>query len=237
MNQYVCILVGNSTRCTIAEGGELAKTRGINPSIGKYRELSDKELVRSARSGDRLAESVLINRYQYLAHVKARSYFLTGADHEDTVQEGMIGLFKAVRDYKEDELCSFRSFAILCITRQIITAVKTHARKKHNPLSSYQSLDTQVPDESLLDSLASQGSGSEKSEDPLELFIFEEELDGVIEILRDKLSDLEWSVFVEYLEGKSYQEIAQNINCETKVVDNALCRIKQKVKKECALSA
>ena len=149
----------------------------------------------------------------------------------------MIGLFKAIRDYKEGELCSFRSFAILCITRQIITAVKTHARKKHNPLSSYQSLDTQVPDESILDSLASHTLGSDKSDDPLDLFIFEEELDGVIGVLREKLSDIEWSVFVEYLDGKSYQEIAEGVDCETKVVDNALCRIKQKIRKECALSA
>lgn len=215
----------------------MARGKTSNPSVKRYRELSDKELVRGARSGDGLAESVLISRYQYLAHVKARSYFLTGADHEDTVQEGMIGLFKAIRDYKEHELCSFRSFAILCITRQIITAVKTHARKKHNPLSSYQSLDTQVPDESLLDSLASHTLRNEKSEDPLDLFLFEEELDNVIGILREKLSDLEWSVFVEYLDGKSYQEIAQDIACETKVVDNALCRIKQKIKKECAMSA
>lgn len=216
----------------------MARSKGVNPSIKKYRELSDKELVRSARSGDRVGEAVLINRYQYLAHVKARSYFLTGADHEDTVQEGMIGLFKAIRDYKEAELCSFRSFAILCITRQIITAVKTHARKKHNPLSSYQSLDTQVPDESLLDTLAQRTlGGSEKSEDPLDLFIHEEELDSVVGILKEKLSDLEWSVFVEYLDGKSYQEIAQEIDCETKVVDNALCRIKHKIRREYALSA
>lgn len=215
----------------------MAKKKGANPSIKKYRELSDKELVKCARAGDKIAESVLISRYQYLAHVKARSYFLPGAEHEDTVQEGMIGLFKAIRDYKEDELCSFRSFAILCITRQIITAVKTFARKKHNPLSSYQSLDAQVPDESILDNLASHNAPREKSVDPLELFIHEEELDNVISILRDKLSDLEWSVFVEYLDGKSYQEIAEAIGCETKVVDNALCRIKQKIRKECALSA
>lgn len=214
----------------------MAKNKTISPSVTKYREMSDKELIRCARSGDLVAESVIINRYQYLAHVKARSYFLTGADHEDTVQEGMIGLFKAIRDYKESELCSFRSFAILCITRQIITAVKTHARKKHNPLSSYQSLDTQVPDESILDSLASQSVGGDKSEDPLDLFIYEEELDSVIAVLKEKLSDLEWSVFVEYLDGKSYQEIAEHIDCETKVVDNALCRIKQKIKKECALA-
>ena len=215
----------------------MPRSKTVNPSIKKYKALSDKELVRQIRSGDPVAESFLISRYQYLAHVKARSYFLTGADHEDTVQEGMIGLFKAIRDYKEGELCSFRSFAILCITRQIITAVKTHARKKHNPLSSYQSLDTQVPDESILDSLASHTLGSDKSEDPLDLFIFEEELDGVIGVLREKLSDLEWSVFVEYLDGKSYQEIAEGVDCETKVVDNALCRIKQKIRKECALSA
>lgn len=215
----------------------MAKSKTVNPFIKRYKEQTDKELIRSIRTGDRVAESVLISRYQYLAHVKARSYFLTGADHEDTVQEGMIGLFKAIRDYKEGELCSFRSFAILCITRQIITAVKTHARKKHNPLSSYQSLDTQVPDESILDSLASQSLGSDKSEDPLQLFIFEEELDTVIGVLREKLSDLEWSVFVEYLDGKSYQEIAVDVACETKVVDNALCRIKQKIRKECALSA
>ena len=215
----------------------MAKSKTVNPSIRRYKELTDKELIRGIRSGDPVAESVLISRYQYLAHVKARSYFLTGADHEDTVQEGMIGLFKAIRDYKEAELCSFRSFAILCITRQIITAVKTHARKKHNPLSSYQSLDTQVPDESILDSLAAQSMGSDKSEDPLQLFIFEEELDAVIGVLREKLSDLEWSVFVEYLDGKSYQEIAVQVDCETKVVDNALCRIKQKIRKECALTA
>ena len=215
----------------------MPRSKTVNPSIRKYKALSDKELVRQIRSGDPVAESVLISRYQYLAHVKARSYFLTGADHEDPVQEGMIGLFKAIRDYKEGELCSFRSFAILCITRQIITAVKTHARKKHNPLSSYQSLDTQVPDESILDSLASHTLGSDKSDDPLDLFIFEEELDGVIGVLREKLSDLEWSVFVEYLDGKSYQEIAEGVDCETKVVDNALCRIKQKIRKECALSA
>ncbi|PKQ27956.1 MAG: RNA polymerase sporulation sigma factor SigH [Candidatus Anoxymicrobium japonicum] len=214
----------------------MARYKTTNPSVKKYHELSDKELVRCSKSGDRLAESVLINRYKYLAHLKARSYFLPGADHEDTVQEGMIGLFKAIRDFKEGELCSFRSFAILCVTRQIITAVKTHARKKHNPLSSYQSLDAPSSDENLLDTLASHSRGSEKSEDPLNLFIFEEELDTVIAILRDKLSDLEWSVFIKYLDSRSYQEIAEDLMCETKVVDNALCRIKQKIKKECEFS-
>ncbi|MDD5747786.1 MAG: RNA polymerase sporulation sigma factor SigH [Actinomycetota bacterium] len=215
----------------------MGNQKDSNPSMKKYRELSDRELVGYARGGDKVAESVLINRYQYLAHVKSRSYFLTGAEHEDTVQEGMIGLFKAIRDYKEDELCSFRCFAILCITRQIITAVKTHARKKHNPLSSYQSLDAQVPDENILGSLSSQTNLDEKSLDPLELFIKGEEVENVISTLRDKLSDLEWSVFVEYLDGKSYQEIADDLESEPKVVDNALCRVKQKIRKETALSA
>ena len=202
----------------------------------EYEQMTDEEIVRLAQGSDSRALEFLLNKYKNFVRSKARSYFLIGADHEDIVQEGMIGLFKAIRDYKEDELCSFRSFAILCITRQIITAVKTHARKKHNPLSSYQSLDTQIPDENLLDSLASQGRNADKSDDPLDLFIFEEELDSIISILRDKLSDLEWRVFVEYLDGKSYQEISVALACETKVVDNALCRIKQKIKKECTIA-
>ena len=142
----------------------------------------------------------------------------------------MIGLFKAIRDYKETELCSFRSFAILCITRQIITAVKTHARKKHNPLSSYQSLDAQTPDDNLLNSLASDLSQYEKHDDPLELFIFEEELEHVIRILRDKLSPLEWSVFVEYLEGKSYQEIAEATGASLGTVKSRLSRARGKMR-------
>jgi len=215
----------------------LTRTRKSNPAISKYFNLSDRELIKLARSGDEIAESALINKYQYLVHVKARSYYLAGADHEDTIQEGMIGLFKAIRDYDEEQLCSFRSFAILCITRQIITAVKSHARKKHNPLSSYQSIDSEVPDETILNSLSQQAPRREKSEDPLELYIFGEELTNVIGILREKLSDLEWKVFIEYLDGKSYQEIAETIGVEVKVVDNALCRIKQKIRKECAVSA
>ncbi len=215
----------------------MTRIKKSNPAHTRYLKLSDRELIKLSRSGDEAAESALIDRYQYLVHVKARSYYLAGADHEDTIQEGMIGLFKAIRDYDEEQLCSFRSFAILCITRQIITAVKSHARKKHNPLSSYQSIDSEVPDETILNSLSQQAPRREKSEDPLELYIFGEELTNVISTLREKLSDLEWRVFVEYLEGKSYQEIAGALDVEVKVVDNALCRIKQKIKKECALSA
>lgn len=207
-------------------------SKKASPSLKKYKDLSDKELVRFAKAGDKVAEGMLIDKYRYLVHVKARSYFLNGAEHEDIIQEGMIGLFKAIRDFRESEPCSFRSFAILCITRQIITAVKTYNRRKHNPLSGYQSLDTQSPDENLLNGLASHANSAEKSEDPLDVYISEEELEKVIEILQEKLSELEWSVFMEYLDGKSYQEIAENIGCETKVVDNALCRIKQKIKRE-----
>ena len=106
-----------------------------------YEEMTDEELIASTRRGDSQAEAYLLNKYQYLVHVKAKSYFLDGAEHDDTIQEGMIGLYKAIRDYKFNDICSFRSFAVLCITRQIITAVKTHTRKKHNPLSCYRSLE------------------------------------------------------------------------------------------------
>lgn len=195
-----------------------------------YDEMSDEDLIACIRRGDSQAEAYLLNKYQYLVHVKAKSYFLDGAEHDDTIQEGMIGLYKAIRDYKFNDICSFRSFAVLCITRQIITAVKTHTRKKHNPLSCYRPLEAQAFDEGG-EYVYYAGSGlNTKVEDPLELFIFEDEVTRVIHILKEKLSGLEWKVLVSYLEGKSYKEIAEEINRDTKVVDNALCRIKVKIK-------
>ncbi|MBC7247668.1 MAG: RNA polymerase sporulation sigma factor SigH [Actinobacteria bacterium] len=192
--------------------------------------MSDEDLIACIRGGDSQAEAYLLQKYQYLVHVKAKSYFLDGAEHDDTIQEGMIGLYKAIRDYKFNDICSFRSFAVLCITRQIITAVKTHTRKKHNPLSCYRPLEANTFDESGdVVYFAGNGTGS-KVEDPLELFIFEDEVSRIIHILREKLSGLEWKVLVSYLEGKSYKEIAGEIKRDTKVVDNALCRIKVKIK-------
>jgi RNA polymerase sporulation-specific sigma factor len=192
--------------------------------------LSDDDLVELSHQGDLKSEAYLINKYQYLVHVKAKSYFLEGAEHDDTIQEGMIGLYKAIRDFKINDACSFRSFAVLCITRQIITAVKTHTRKKHNPLSCYRSLETQVFDENGEGGAYPFNEIHAKERDPLDLFIFEDELSRIVTVLKEKLSGLEWQVLLSYLEGKSYKEIADEIDRDTKVVDNALCRIKIKVK-------
>jgi len=206
------------------------KTRPVYFLEVSYDEMSDDDLITCTRRGDSQAEAFLLNKYQYLVHVKAKSYFLDGAEHDDTIQEGMIGLYKAIRDYKFNDICSFRSFAVLCITRQIITAVKTHTRKKHNPLSCYRSLEANIFDESGESLYYAGGGVSTKAEDPLELYIFEDEVSRIICILKEKLSGLEWKVLVSYLEGKSYKEIAGEIKRDTKVVDNALCRIKVKIK-------
>ena len=195
-----------------------------------YEDMTDDDLILHTRRGDSQAEAFLLNKYQYLVHVKAKSYFLDGAEHDDTIQEGMIGLYKAIRDYKFNDICSFRSFAMLCITRQIITAVKTHTRKKHNPLSCYRSLEANIFDEGGEIFYYAGAGACGKAEDPLELFIFEDEVSRIIHILKEKLSGLEWKVLVSYLEGKSYKEIAVEIHRDTKVVDNALCRIKVKIK-------
>jgi len=202
------------------------------PARLTYEEMSDEDLIALARKGDKRAEAHLIHKYQYLVYMKAKSYFLEGAEHDDTVQEGMIGLYKAIRDYKFESLCSFRSFAVLCITRQIITAVKTHTRKKHNPLSCYRPLEPHIVDDGG-ETVYYPGNGIHvKTEDPLDLFIHEDELRRAISLLREKLSNLEWRVLVSYLEGKSYKEIASEINRDTKVVDNALCRIKFKIRNQ-----
>lgn len=200
-------------------------TRNFKPET-----LSDEELVNCARNGNNEAMRYLLNKYQYLVHVKARSYFLEGAEHEDTVQEGMIGLYKAIRDYRGDCLCSFRSFAVLCITRQIITAVKTYTRKKHNPLSCYRPIENYIYDESGETSLNNNAQITSKNEDPLELFIQKDEIERIFEVMREKLSPLEWRVWMSHLEGKSYREIAVELDRDTKVVDNALCRIKLKIR-------
>ena len=208
----------------------MARRKTVNPSVKKYREFSDKELVRGSRSGDKLAESVLISRYQYLAHVKARSYFLTGADHEDTVQEGMIGLFKAIRDYQPERLSSFRAFAELCITRQIITAIKTATRQKHVPLNSYVSLNKPIYDEesdrTLMDVIV-----EGRAQNPEELIIGREDLVSIRDRVDQVLSGLEQDVLDAYLDGKSYQEIADKLGRHVKSIDNALQQVKRKLEK------
>ncbi len=199
-------------------------------SLIDYESLSDDDLVAFCRQGDPRAEAYLINKYQYLVHVKAKSYYLEGAEHDDTVQEGLIGLYKAIRDYKFNNQCTFRSFAVLCITRQIITALKTHTRKKHQPLSCYRPLESQLFEDGGEVAVQAGQELCPKVRDPLDLLIFEDELTRIVAVLREKLSALEWRVLQAYLDGKSYQEIAEEIDRDAKVVDNALCRIKIKIR-------
>lgn len=188
----------------------------------------EEELVLRAGAGELEAVEGLMNKYQNFVKAKARSYYLVGADKEDIVQEGMIGLYKAIRDYRPDKLSSFRAFAELCITRQMITAIKTATRQKHIPLNSYVSLNKPIYDEeserTLMDVISEQSTIN-----PEDLIIGREEM-GLIEgKLGDVLSELEWEVLTAYLEGRSYQEMALELNRHIKSVDNALQRVKRKL--------
>jgi len=196
-----------------------------------YEDMPDENVVELARnSGDRDAEEFLINKYKNFVRAKARSYFLIGADREDIIQEGMIGLYKAIRDFKPDKLASFRAFAELCITRQIITAIKTATRQKHIPLNSYVSLNKPIYDEESDRTLLDIISGN-KISDPEELVISREEFIDIENKMGEFLSDLEWQVLILYLSGKSYQEIAEELNRHVKSIDNALQRVKRKLEK------
>ncbi|MCM3799132.1 RNA polymerase sporulation sigma factor SigH [Caldibacillus thermoamylovorans] len=192
--------------------------------------MDDEQLVEMVHKGDSEALDYLIHKYRQFVRAKARSYFLIGADREDIVQEGMIGLFKAIRDYKDDKSSSFKAFAELCITRQIITAIKTATRQKHIPLNSYVSLDKPVYDEesdrTLMDMLT-----ETKSLDPEELIINQEEFDHIEIKMAELLSDLEREVLALYLDGQSYQEISGELNRHVKSIDNALQRVKRKLEK------
>lgn len=193
--------------------------------------LEEELIVEQARKGDPKAQELLIKKYKNFVRSKARSYFLIGADREDIVQEGMIGLFKAMRDYQPDKVTSFKSFAELCIKRQIITAIKTATRQKHIPLNSYVSLNKPVFDDESDRTLYDVMSNSSKELNPEHLVIKREELSHIEEKMGEVLSDLEWKVLNAYLEGKSYQEISLEMNKHVKSVDNALQRVKKKLEK------
>lgn len=196
----------------------------------QFGNMDDEQLVEMVHKGDSEALDYLIHKYRQFVRAKARSYFLIGADREDIVQEGMIGLFKAIRDYKDDKSSSFKAFAELCTTRQIITAIKTATRQKHIPLNSYVSLDKPVYDEesdrTLMDMLT-----ETKSLDPEELIINQEEFDHIEIKMAELLSDLEREVLALYLDGQSYQEISGELNRHVKSIDNALQRVKRKLEK------
>jgi len=192
------------------------------------RNYDDEELIYLANQGDLLAEECLINKYKKLVKIKARSYFLIGADTEDIIQEGMIGLYKAVRNYQFKKLSSFKAFAELCITRQIITAIKSATRQKHIPLNSYISLNRPIynedSDRTLLDIV-----DNISINDPQDLFLNGEKLNNLKVRIKKILSDLERDVLESYLDARSYQEIAADLGRHVKSIDNALQRIKRKL--------
>ena len=193
------------------------------------RELADLQLVMRARNGDQKALDELIRRYTGFVRLKSSSYFLAGGDSEDLIQEGLIGLYKAVRDFSP-ELSSFRSFAELCVTRQIITAIKTATRFKHSPLNSYVSFShTPAGQESEGDCTLGDALPGPSVDDPSVCVISTEELQSLVFTLGTGLSRLESDALRFYLEGSSYEEMAERLDCDTKTIDNALQRVKRKV--------
>lgn len=195
-----------------------------------YEIQNDEDIVEAVRQGDSEALEYLINKYRSFVRAKARSYFLIGADREDIIQEGMIGLYKSIRDFRGDKQSSFKAFAELCITRQIITAIKTATRQKHIPLNSYVSLDKPIYDEDSDRTLLDVICGTQVS-DPEELIINQEEFTGLEDKMSEILSDLERKVLMLYLDGRSYQEIAVDLSRHVKSIDNALQRVKRKLER------
>ena len=195
-----------------------------------FKDKSDEEIVAQAKSGNNRAQEYLISKYENFVKAKAKSYFLIGADKEDIYQEGMIGLYKAIRDFNPEKSTSFKAFAEICIIRQIITAIKTATRQKHIPLNTYISLNKPIYEEeserTLLDVLAGL-----KISDPEELMISKEQIDYIEEKISKVLSGLELEVLTSYLDGKSYQEIASDLERHSKSIDNALQRVKRKLEK------
>lgn len=194
-----------------------------------YQEMSDEQLIGQLRSGDSGVMDYILDKYKPLVRKKANAVFLIGGETDDLIQEGMIGLFKAVRDYDEGKEASFFSFAELCITRQLYKAVEASNRKKHAPLNTYISFYSETGEEghSLAETLTTGGMG-----DPEQMIIDQENLKQFWDGLREHLSSMEQQVLDEYLQGNNYQQIAEHMNKPPKTIDNALQRIKTKVRQE-----
>lgn len=202
-----------------------------NDSNDAFAKMTDEEIVLESQQHDNvLAQEYLLHKYRNFVRAKARSYFLIGAEREDIIQEGMIGLYKAIRDFRADKQASFRAFAELCVTRQIITAIKTATRQKHIPLNSYVSLNKPIYEEDSDRTLLDVISGV-KVANPEDIIISREEFSDIESKMNDILSDLEWKVLMSYLDGKSYQEIAAELGRHIKSIDNALQRVKRKLEK------
>jgi RNA polymerase sporulation-specific sigma factor len=190
---------------------------------------SDEELVRRSRSGNSRATEQLLSKYRSLVESKARSFFLLGADHDDVVQEGMIGLYKAIRDFRDDHLSRFRAFADLCVTRQIVTAVKSATRQKHVPLNAYISLLNAPTPDSDSDLMLIDALPDPNGNDPFTELFLKHDSSGRLELVRQELSPLESRVLDYYLQGKTYREISAELRCQPKAIDNALQRVKRKI--------
>jgi RNA polymerase sporulation-specific sigma factor len=208
-----------------------ARTAAAPRSAQKaQRELEDLQLVLKARNGSQQALDTLLRRYAGFVRLKASSYFLAGGEADDLVQEGMIGLYKAVRDFRPDKETSFRSFAELCVTRQIITAIKTATRYKHAPLNTYVSFShTPAGQESDGDCTLGDALPGPSVHDPSVCVISTEELQSLVFSLGTGLSSLESQALRLYLEGNSYEQMAEDLGCDTKTIDNALQRVKRKI--------
>ncbi|MDD4689836.1 MAG: RNA polymerase sporulation sigma factor SigH [Eubacteriales bacterium] len=198
-------------------------------TVSQLESKTDDELIELNRNGELMSSEVLIKRYKNLIRAKARQYFLIGADCEDVVQEGMLGFYKAIRDYKPESDASFKVFAEMCIVRQIITAIKTANRKKHMPLNSYVSLNTPVgEDESRsLESIYCIPNVL----NPEQVYIGRESAEDLHKLIKEALSSFEYAVFEQYISGISYTVIAEQMGKPMKSIDNALQRIKKKIEK------
>ncbi|MCM3757793.1 MULTISPECIES: RNA polymerase sporulation sigma factor SigH [Sporosarcina] len=208
----------------------MAEKTAYAPRTVDFSTFSDEQLIGIIQEGNTDALDFLITKYQSFVRMKARSYFMMGGDKEDIIQEGMIGLYKAIRDFREDRLSSFKGFAELCIKRQIITAIKTATRQKHIPLNSSVSLDKPVYDEESDRTLMDVLTGS-VNDDPEDLMIYKENFVQMEVEMNKVLSSLEKEVLGLYLDGQSYQEISEELNRQVKSVDNALQRIKRKLER------
>ncbi len=193
--------------------------------------LGDEELTKLAHHGHSYALDFLISKYRGFVRAKARTYFLIGADHDDIIQEGMIGLYKAIRDFKPDKLSSFKAFAELCVTRQIITAIKTATRQKHTPLNAYVSFDKPIYDEESERTLLDVWVNSSAIDDPQDLLVNQERYVMTRGKLVNVLSELEREVLALYLDGRTYQEISRELKRHVKAIDNALQRVKRKLER------
>jgi RNA polymerase sporulation-specific sigma factor len=192
-------------------------------------ELDDHYLVALAKEGKPDAYDAIVRRYRGFVRLKASSYFLLGGESDDLIQEGLLGLYKAVRDYRTDRESSFRNFAELCITRQIITAVKTATRNKHTPLNQYVSFSSTPAASSDGEPTLDEVIPGPSVHDPVNQVISSEELRSLVGCLSTALSELESRVLALYLDGYSYEQVGERIGCDCKTVDNALQRVKRKV--------